>query len=1057
MTRAPVWKSRVALRVVIAWLAAMTAFSAASVAQQPIEFNRTIRPILSERCFTCHGPDSVKRKADLRFDQEASAKLVRDGGTAIVPGSPETSTLYQRITSQDPAERMPPPESGDPLTPAQQEAIKEWIKSGAVWQQHWSLIPPKRPALPGVTQTNWPRNGIDHFVLHRLGAAGLTPNPLANRETLIRRVTLDLTGLPPTPAEIDAFLNDSSPDAYEKVVDRLLASPGYGEHMAVPWLDAARYADTNGYQTDAERYMWRWRDWVIESLNSNMPFDQFTIEQLAGDLLPTPTMEQRIATGFNRNHRGNAEGGVIEAEYAVEYVVDRVDTTSTVWLGVTMGCCRCHDHKYDPFTQKDFYQLFAFFNNVPERGKAVKYGNSPPMLIAPTREQSAEQSRLQAAVHSAARNMEALEPKIQSAQQAWEQSHPQNLPADWSIAREIKYHFALDGSLDNQCSPPADTPAAVTTIAYVPGQIGQALSLEGKGGVELGNVADFGYYDRFTIAAWIYPTTVQGTQGIVSKMSDDAYREGYSLDLVEGKLQVNLVKRWLDDALRVETTHALSPNAWHHVLATYDGTRVLSAVKVYIDGQSVPIVANLDELNQTFTNKYAFRIGSAGTQFPFSGKVDDVRIWGDCLTEEEIGIAALAAPAHAILQISPDKRTKAEQSKLRTFFMEQVAEEPLREARRSLATATEQLNQLVRSFPTVMVMEELATPRPSHILTRGQYDQPAEPVQPDVPSVLPAFPAGQPRNRLGLARWLVSGDHPLTARVTVNRIWQQHFGQGLVKTTEDFGSQGDAPVHQELLDWLSVDFVESGWNLKGLHRMIVMSSTYQQAASLSSAQLARDPENRLFGRAPRIRLSAEMLRDQALATSGLLVHKLGGPSVYPYQPAGLWSDLSAPEDYVQGHGESIYRRSMYTFWKRTIAPPSMMVFDASARETCQVRMSRTNTPTQALTLMNDVTYVETARKFAERVLQQGGTDLNDRLRFAFRLQTARYPQDTELAVLRHDLERHLSRFQSQPEAAMRLLSVGESPRDAQLDAAELAAYTMLGTLLQNLDEVVTRP
>jgi hypothetical protein len=1037
-----------------------------------IEFNRDIRPILSDNCYQCHGPDKAKRKADLRLDTKAGVLGDRGGDHLVVPGNFAESELFQRLTSDDADLRMPPADSGRKLTGRQIELIRRWIERGAKWQKHWAFIPPKRPTVPRLS-SRWPRNPIDSFIAARLEREGLTPSPEANKTTLIRRVTLDLTGLPPSPAEVDAFLADESPQAYEKVVERLLASPRYGERMAIRWLDAARYADTNGYQTDGPRHMWRWRDWVIEAFNMNMPFDQFTIEQLAGDMLPNATLEQKIATGFNRNHRGNAEGGIIPEEFLVEYVVDRVDTTATVWLGLTMRCARCHDHKYEPITQKEFYQVFAYFNNVPEKGKAVRNGNSPPMIKAPTPQQQTQIEELDRKLAAAEGEFKLLEPQVTAGQSAWEASLDTSQPVPWSISKGLVAHFALDGEPTYQVvdfvaaarrnSQPTDfaapgkaresigTPKFVDgEAAYVPGKIGQAGDFDGTRYIVAGDVAGYSELDAFSIAAWVYP---KGDGAILSRMNDTAESAGYNLHLGAGKVQFNLVNRWLDDAVRVETLESLSPERWQHVMVTYAGSMRADGVKIYVNGKLQKLKVLLDELNNSFKSSEPLRIGSRGTRSPFHGYLDDVCIYRGELLAGEVEVVATTEAIHEIAAIAPEKRIRRQAHKIHTYFLEEQAAPSIRQARQRLLALRIQKKELWHSVSTTMVMQETA-PRDTFVLLRGEYDKPGETVTTGVPACLSPMPKGVENNRLGFAKWLVDPSNPLTARVAANRSWQMHFGTGLVQTMEDFGSQGEQPSHPELLDWLAGEFIRLGWDMKAIQKKIVTSATYRQSSKVTPLQLRKDPKNRLLARGPRLRLPPEMIRDQALAISGLLVEKLGGPSVMPYQPAGLWKELSG-KAYQQDHGEKLYRRSMYTYWKRTAAPPSMMTFDAAGRETCSVRQSRTNTPLQALTLMNDVTFVEASRVLAERMMVEGGATPKERIVLACRLAMARPPRPVELRVLLSGFHHHFDQYRKDREAAAELIGAGESVRNEKLDASELAAYTVVAGLIMNLDEVIT--
>ena len=1073
------------------------AIDAAERSPSRIDFNRDIRPILSDNCFQCHGPDRKNRKAELRLDTEAGMFGDYGGYHLVVPENPTESELLQRITSADEEQRMPPAASGRTLTERQVELVRRWIEQGARWQHHWSLVAPGRPTIPRLTSSAdpvsttsgsgtggissqwsvWPLNPIDSLILSRIRQEGLAPSPEALKTTLIRRVTFDLTGLPPSPDEVDAFVADESPQAWEKVVDRLLASPRYGERMAIRWLDAARYADTNGYQTDGSRNMWRWRDWVIEAFNKNMPFDQFTIEQLAGDLLANATLEQKIATGFNRNHRGNAEGGIIPEEFRVEYVVDRVDTTATVWLGLTMQCARCHDHKFDPITQKEFYQVFAFFNNVPENGKAVRNGNSPPIIRAPTPHLQTQLEALDRELEAAEAEFDALEGQVVAGQTEWEQSFDRSSPLDWSVSKELVAHFRLDGEPTYQVvdpvaaarprSQPTDFAAEEGKVpvaegrprfiggksAYLPGRIGLAGDFDGKRYIDAGNVADFSELDAFSLAAWIYPRG-RGDGSILSRMDETAESAGFNVHLEAGKVQVNLVNRWLDDAIRLQTLKHLPPERWSHVTVTYAGSMKADGVKVYVNGELQQVMVLLDELNNSFKTAEPLYIGSGGTGRPFRGRIDDVCIYADELSTDDVEVVATAEPVHQIAAVAPEKRTRAQAHKIRSYFLEEQAETGIRQARQTLFELREKHLELWDSVPTTMVMQE-GSPRETFVLIRGEYDKPGEKVTADVPACLSPMPKGVESNRLGFAKWLVDPSNPLTARVAVNRFWQMFFGTGLIETAEDFGVQGERPGHPELLDWLASELIHIGWDMKAIQKMIVMSATYRQSSKVSPAERQKDPQNRLLARGPRLRLPSEMIRDQALTISGLMVERLGGPSVMPYQPAGLWKELSG-KVYRQDHGEKLYRRSLYTFWKRTAAPPSMITFDAAGRETCTVRQTRTNTPLQALTLMNDVTFVEASRALAERMIVEGGSTPEERVGFAYQLAMARSVRPAELEVLLGGFYDYRDQYRNDPRAAADLVNAGESASSEHLDPGELAAWTVVASLIMNLDEVITK-
>ena len=1033
--------------------------AAEAAPERVVDFAREVRPILSDNCFSCHGPDEGTRQRGLRLDVREGLFEDRGrlGGPVVVAGAAADSRLFQRLVTESSRLRMP--RGADPLTGEQIETLRLWIDQGAEWETHWAFIPPERPALPPVSDPEWVRNPIDTFILSRLDAEGLGPSAEADRATLLRRVTLDLTGLPPTPAELAAFLGDDSPDAYEKAVDRLLGSPRYGERMASEWLDAARYADTNGYQTDGERSMWRWRDWVIDAYNANMPFDRFTIEQIAGDMLPGATRDQRIATAFNRNHSQNGEGGIVVDEFLVEYAVDRVETTSTVWLGLTLGCARCHDHKFDPLSQQEFYEVLANFNNIPERGKAFKYVNSPPLITAPTVGQEAELAELDEKLRAAREAFAALEQDAARAQAAWEASLAGAGRVDWTLRDGLLAHHALDGDVAG-----VHDGRFVTAVLedgrprFVDGRIGDAAAFDGRRFVNAGPGPDLGYDDAFTLAAWIYPTAASGV--IVSRAdAGDQGEVGWGLYLEEGKLRFNMSTRILDDGVAAETLEDVRLGEWQHVLAAYDGSKTPGGIRIHVDGEPRELKPLLDLVGNRMPQRYPLRIGASGSTKPrFEGLVDDVRIYGAALTPELAAVVATAEPVTALAAIPAERRTPAQAEKLRLAFLDQYAPPEIGEAWRAAAALEREREALWASFPTVMVMEELAERRPTFRLERGAYDNPAEEVSPGVPAVLPPLPEGVEANRLSFARWLVDPDHPLTARVTVNRFWQTYFGTGLVKTAENFGTQGEYPSHPELLDWLATTFVDSGWDVKALQKAIVTSAAYRQSSRVTAAEYEADPENRLVARGPRLRLPAQMIRDQALAVSGLLVEKLGGPSVKPYQPEGLWADMveGGYGDYVRSAGDDLYRRSLYTFWKRTLGPPTMITFDSSTRETCIVRTGRTNTPLQALNLMNDVTYVEAARRLAERMMTAGGETPAERVGFAYRLATARRPPAAAEAILVDGFRRHLDRYQADRGAALDLVRQGEAPRDETLDVAELAAYTMVANLILNFDGTITK-
>ncbi|HUS06846.1 MAG TPA: DUF1553 domain-containing protein, partial [Bryobacteraceae bacterium] len=813
-------------------------------------------------------------------------------------------------------------------------------------------------------------------------------------------------------------------------------------------------ADSNGYQYDGERMMWRWRDWVIQSFNRNQRFDQFTLEQIAGDLLPGATLDQKIATGFNRNHRANTEDGIIPEEYAVEYVVDRVETTSTVFMGLTLGCARCHNHKYDPFTQKEFYQVFAYFNNVPELGRAMKYGNSPPLIPAPTDKQQQSLREIEQRIADAQKFLHQHAGAIQRARKAWEKEVARATPSYWAPGNGLVSAFAMEAG-----SEPA---ASGGTISYQPGRMGGAASFDGTAYLDAKDAGAFDIEDRFSISAWVYSDSMPDGS-VVSKMVDNPKGKGYGIYLNAGKVHVHLTSNYADDAIRLETEEALSAKSWHNVLVTYSGSRMAEGVRIYADGRLLPAKVQLDTLYRPFRNAgKAFREplrigGGAGADRRFRGLIDDVRLYDRVLGPEEISSLTLGESLQAIANKPAAERSPVEERQLQEAFFEQAAAPEIRQISKQLAELRLQKEKLERTFPTVMVMAESPTPKETHLLVRGAYDAPGEKVEPGVPAALPPLPTGAPNNRLGFGKWLTDPGNPLLARVTVNRFWQMYFGTGIVKTTEDFGAQGEPPVHPELLDWLATEFIRTGWDVKAMQKLLVTSAAYRQSSKTTPELLQKDPENRLLARGSRLRLPAETLRDQALFVSNLLVEKLGGRSVKPYQPAGLWKELSMQDmDYDQSTGDDLHRRSLYTYWKRTVAPPLMANFDSALRESCVVRETRTNTPLQALNLMNDVTFLEAGRFVGQRMLKEGGASPEQRLRYGFRLVSARTPSPAEEEILRGNLQFALDYFATKPDAIRAYLKQGESAADPALNARELAAYASVGSLLLNMDETVTK-
>jgi len=998
-------------------LLASPAFAAESV-----DFNRDVRPILADNCFACHGPDEKTRKAELRLDTREG--LFAD--KTLLSRKPGESDLLKRITATEPGDAMPPVKSGKKLTPAQIATLKTWVEQGANWSAHWSFLPPKTQVVPALKNVGV-RNSIDAFVLDRLQREGLKPSSEADRATLIRRLSLDITGLPPTPAEVAAFMKDDSPNAYEKVVDRLLASPHYGERMAMQWLDGARYADSNGYQADFERFMWRWRDWVIDAYNSNKPFDQFTIEQLAGDMLPNATSSQKLATGFNRNHRINTEGGIIAEEWRIETIVDRVDTTFSVWLGLTMGCCRCHDHKYDPITQKEFYQAFAFFNNTPESGIGSEGPvNTPPIIKVPRTEDEATLARLKTTIEAAIAKTKAADAELPAQLAAWEKTlDVKKLGPNWLTPKPIDVTSAgktkLDIKQDNSVQASGPNPASETftvnlttdlkVLSAVRFEMFPDDKLAGKGP---------GRSVNGNIVLTDVKVLIDGKPVKLATSSASFNQDNYS------------VAQAIDD--NPETGWAIHPK----VGQAHDA--VFAFEKPIPLGKTTKVTITL-----AFGGQYAnhhpgrFRVGVSDASSP----------------HERGGVPPTVAAAIAI---PAEKRTPQQAQEVLAYFRANHAG-TVTAADRELDAAKKALADFETKLPTVMVMEEMAKPRDAFVLLRGQYDKKGDKVSAGVPAALPPMPKGESNNRLGLARWIASPENPLTSRVAANRMWDKFFGAGLVRSSENFGIQGEPPTHPELLDWLATEFVRLGWDMKAIQKTIVMSATYRQVSNISSELQSKDPDNRLLARQSRFRLPAELVRDNALSLSGLLVEKIGGPSVRPYMPAAVWDETNFYgnlRNYKHDVGEGLYRRSLYTIWKRTAAPPSMLLFDAPGREVCTVKRGRTNTPLQALALLNEITFVEASRVLATKAIQFGGKSPTERIEFAFRSALARSPSEAELKVLKAGLTKRFEAFKANPESAKKFLTPGETKADATIDPVELAAYTVTASVILNLDETITR-
>ena len=1015
-----------------------------------VDFNRDIRPILSDNCFKCHGPDEKTREAEMRLDTRAGIFGDLGGGYyPIAPGKPDDSEVIWRIWAEDGDDRMPPIDSGKTLSDQEKQLIRQWVEEGAEWKKHWSFEPVRRPELPEVSDAGWCRNGIDNFVLARLDSEGLKPAPEADRATLIRRLSLDLIGLPPTPDEVDAFLRDRSSNAYEKLVERLLDSPRYGEAMALPWLDAARYADTDGYQNDGPRYMWRWRDWVIDAYNRNLPFDRFTIEQLAGDLLPNPTLDQIVATGFNRNHRYNSESGLVFEEFLLENAVDRVDTTSTVWMGLTMGCARCHDHKFDPISTKEYYQLLAYFNNVPESGRARKFGNSEPWIVSPTEDQLDELAAKDMDLNRAEMKLAAAEYRVAYDQRQWESTAATHASEGKLLGRGLTAAYGFDGK-DEGVSVATGQPW------FGGGRFGTAAAFDGESRFVLEEKYQFPSEDRFSLSFWVKPDAVR--EGVIlSNQEEKIQMKGMVVKLDEGKVQFFIISRWIAGVAAVETVQKIVPGEWRHVTVVNEGMMSANGMKIYLDGE----LAQTRQLHNSNSNLQQvpkirlFQIGGSFHEAGFKGQVDELRIYERSLWEDEVAVLAETLPVKEIARLQPSRRSASARNKIRSYFLENEAAEPIRTMAEDVFRLRMDRREYHDSLPTTMVMREMSPRKETFVRTRGVYHQLGERVERKLPEIFPQPEDGLSDDRLGFAQWLVSGKHPLTGRVAVNRYWLKYFGKGLVRTAEDFGLQGDWPSHPELLDWLADEFVRLDWDIKAMQKLIVTSATYRQSSRVLPEVLERDPDNVLYARGLRQRLSAHTLRDQALAVSGLLQGTIGGASVKPYQPDKLWENLSNME-YVQSQGEDLYRRSLYTHWKRTLPPPSMAILDAADRENCRVSTQRTNTPLQALTALNEKLFVEAARNLGQRILLQGGDSMADQIEFAFRTVAARNPTDKELALLTEAYREYREAFAGEEEAARQLIAVGESEPDPSLAPIALAAATTLANTLLNLDEVLTK-
>ncbi|MBM81803.1 MAG: hypothetical protein CMJ78_14595 [Planctomycetaceae bacterium] len=1009
--------------------------TAVATAEDCVLYNRDVRPILAEHCWQCHGPDKEARQAGLRLDiGEHALKKADSGKHAISPGSVERSELVRRITSRDGDVQMPPADFGKPLSAKQIASLKRWIAQGAKYEQHWSFQPIERPTPPSSRGAN---NAIDAFVGEHLQRQGKDFAPPASREKLLRRVSLVLTGLPPSLAELDR-----TEEPYSQAVDRLLNSPHYGEHMAVSWLDAARYADTNGYFGDRPRQMWLWRDWVIDAFNQNMPFDQFTIEQLAADLFPNFTRQQLIATGFNRNHMANNETGIIDEEFRVEYIVDRVDTTMTTWLGLTVGCAQCHDHKYDPISQREFYQLFAFFNNSPDKG-LITAENPAPKISVTTPEIGERFSKLQMEAAVARAAFDKLRPSLLKKMGAWETSIAKKLPLPPS--KNLLLHERFEEQDTKRVGTLGNTPR------YEAGILGQSAHFDATGHLE-STLENFDADKPWTLGFWAKPDGSMSC--LMSKIESKGRRRGFELLLQKGRVIVNLVHHWGADAIEVVASQTLQSRQWQHVVVSYDGTRKASGVKIFIDGQPSTLTVRRDTLTGGIANNETLKIGRRDEGLGYYGSLDELRLVQQMVPQNKVVDWYRGERLAGIFK--KDKKSSSDKEFLFDDYIERQTSASVRTARQEMLRTQAAVESFREAIPTTLIMQDLpeSRKRKTHVLIRGQYDKLGEAVTADVPAVLPPLANDVRRDRLGMARWLMSKENPLTARVIANRLWQHCFGEGLVRTMNDFGTQGEPPTHPALLDWLAAELRDSGWDVKRLLRLIVTSRTFRQESRFRNGP-SFDPGNRLLARGPSYRMSAEMIRDQALVVSGLLERKIGGPSVKPYQPPGLWEEVSynADTSYQPDTGPNLWRRSVYTYIKRQAPPPAFLAFDGVTREKCTIQRARTNTPLQALILLNDPTFVEASIVIAERALTKQAND-TDRMRRLFRRIVSRWPDNEEIRLLQSFLKKQRQRFEKAPKSAANLLTVGDSKRQLPASNIEVAAWTVVAQTLLNLDEVI---
>lgn len=1045
------------IHIILSMIAAQGSLFGASNGR--VAFNQDIRPILADACFHCHGPDPGTRKAGLRLDTEAGFFTAKEGEQpTVIKGQPEKSSLYQRLLSTDEDEIMPPPESHKELKPAEIAKIKQWIEEGAPWQPHWSLIKPERSPEPAVKDSAWVKNPVDRFVLSKLEAMGLKPAPEAEAHTLVRRIALDLTGLPPSPEIIKKYAAAKLSDAQvSQLIDELMKTPAYGEHRARYWLDAARYGDTHGLHFDKPREMWAYRDWVVQAFNRNQPFNEFTVEQIAGDLLPNPREDQLVATGFQRCNITTNEGGTIDEENVANYAADRVQTLGWVYMGLTTNCAQCHDHKFDPITAKDYYSLAAFFRNTTQKPKDgnVKDGLGP-VLVMPSDKDRPRYKALPAEIAQAKTKLQENRKVAQPEFDQWLTSaKPEDLDKDvptQGIVAHLPLNEGVGSEVTGICGAPK-TFKATGEVTWKPdGKIGPAPVMKQGGTFEIGEAGDFEKNQPFSYGAWVRAGKLGMSGGVLARMDEKGDYRGWDLFQSDRNFSVHIVNKWPSDALKVSTRKpSVRPGVWQHVYVTYDGSSKAQGVKMYIDGVEQEMKIEVNALKGSIKTQTPTRVGQRShVQIFHEGSVQDVRIYDRKLSASEVQSLAKVGPLRLILA-SAKRGPKQKEALFEHYLV--TRHDGYKTANGIHQKLEGELSAIKARSPVTHIQEERMDTKPmANILMRGAYDKVGEAVMAEVPAALGKLEAKAPRNRLGLAQWLVSENNTLTARVTVNRIWQELFGSGIVKTSEDFGIMGSAPSNPELLDWLAVEFRESGWDVKHFYKMLLSSATYRQATLITPEKLEKDRDNALLSRGPRFRMDGEMIRDYALAASSTLSPRMGGPGTMPYQPENIWEIVGlGTERYIQDKGENLYRRTLYNFWKRMSPSPNMEIFNAPSREVSCVRRDRTNTPLQALVTMNDPQFVEAARNLAQKALAS-----KDPLSYIAERVLCRPLKAKEQPIIQAslaDLRKHYAANAADAEA---LLKVGESKADDKLPKPELAAWTMLCNQLMNLDEVLNK-